>query len=345
MLLSILLAQAALRNYQGGSDSNIPQIIITLIILGALTTGGWFLWQRYIIMRFHRACAAAMNPEEQGFVKSFIARFHIKDPIGVLSHRNQFDSFMNRVAHHYENADLSEEDLFVEAKAFKEIRKKLHLKHDYHHPTLISSRALPVNHPISVSYFDSETRRRFTFESKVVINHDFFLGIQPPDLASHREISGQQKQSLQIMFIRERDAQYHFESAGVRLVDYPIPMWYIRHSSSLHRGEPHVRLSLPANLILPQDDESSLEYPVTVSTLNEEGCRFLFNDTANKLSLPSSALVNVAVGTSSLMLRGMVHSTIRRKNNEYYSLGFGELDKEQRVTIRHYLNQVREARI
>jgi len=345
-LHELLLKLPPLKNYGGGTNPILFDAFITLIILSIPLSLGWVLWKKLQRIRFFQTCYMMdLTAEERGFLANFIKRFHVKNPSTAISNKNNFDRFINRVAHHIENWNLSESDIAKEAQFLKTIRKKFGFSHRYSDPCLVSSRALLINHPIIVTFLDPQTKRKFSFNTKVIHVDDFFLGLTAPEVDVNRAAFENKKLGLNISFTRENDAHYHFDSRLVRIVSHPDPMWYIRHSCDVSRGDKHRLISVPAKLMLRKSgqEENPTEKDITITTLTGDGGRFSFNDTSTTLNTPAGALLNIDIEGNKLMLRSTVTDIIKKKNGPYYRLRFSNLKKEQRLILARYIRNLQES--
>ena len=347
MLLFSLLAKitaADLQDYEGGDNPILLYAFIVGVLLLAAGGIGWVLYIRWREARIWSMCQdRELSFEEYGFLRSFAKRFHEYDFTTLITKRSAFDKFLNKVAHHYESVNMTLDDMGRETTLLQVIRTKLGFGHSYKDKRLNSSRALPLNHPITVTFSDKGTKRAFTFHSKIVATNEFFLGLAPPESEIGKETFESKKLPLSIALTRENDAEYFYESNLVRVVSYPTPLWFVRHSDKLNRGAEHRTLDLPATVTIAENNgEGSSDHKITIVHLNKEGARFRFADQSVCAPTPSSALLALKSADDSQLLRVQITEKLRREDEQYFRIQFKSLSDEQTLWLNRFAHSLRE---
>ena len=343
---SCLFAEVVLKDYHGGTNPILIILALALVIVLILMAIGMSLYRVYRGIQFNRICSnSKMSSHEIGTLRTFLRRMHIKEPLDVVTKKSRFDLFMNRVAHYYEKISLSEEDLHREQSVFAAMREKLNLPHTFKKKRLFTSRALPRDYPLSVLVKDPLTLNVFHFQSSVLDNNELYLGITPPsdELRAELDIGG--RVEIALSFIRERDAEYLWESHLIRPVDYPETMWYIAHSPILTRGTIQEPVNHPALIMLQQsDDEGRVdEFNVTLYNLTNTGCTFRCDDARHPFDTGPRVLISFELPNGSFTLRGSVVNIIKRKGEFLYRIQFEKLKDEDNISLlRFMLDQQKE---
>ncbi|SCA63707.1 hypothetical protein SCG7086_BA_00090 [Chlamydiales bacterium SCGC AG-110-P3] len=338
------LSALDLQNYEGGDNPILLWLFIAGVVLIAVGATAWILYMKWREARIWEMCQEReLSLEEYGFLRSFAKKFHERDFTTLITKKSAFDRFLNKVSHHYESISMTSDDLASEATLLEIIRTKLGFPHNYKDKRLRSSRALPVNHPLTITFSDKGTKRGFTFHSKVIVNNEFFLGITPPDNEIGKETFESKKLPLTVMLTRENDAEYFYGSNLVRVLSYPKAIWIVRHSDKLDRGAEHRRLDLPAKITISEaDGESSADHQITIVHLNRDGARFRFNEQSVEPSTPSSALLMLKSGEESQLVRVQIAEKLRRDNERYFRIQFKDLSEEQSLWLNRFAHSLRE---
>jgi len=345
MEYSFLLGQPwlALTPYKGGASPIVLYLLIGFAVLAMIAASVVFVLSRYKFVEFEHICQRArLTREEVGFLKDFLGRFHIDKQIEPLTDIRYFDAFVNRVAHHYESAHLSEEDLLREMTELRSIRTKLGLTHDFKDKPLKTSRAIPEGHPLSITYHDSETNNSFSFSSTVIHNNDFFLGIEPPPADISTYVFNHDKPAIQVSFARTIDAEYVFDSVVVRPVNHPETMWYVRHAKRLIRGETQKMLLIPATIMFTKENHTHEfeEFAITIKTLNNRDVTFTLRDPTDTLEPDTGILLNFEAEGKSFAWGGLITDTIHHHTELVYRAEFRSVPDEDNLIMLKFLRQV-----
>lgn len=302
-----------MKNYEGGTNPLLVFLLIALCIFAGIVLVIYFLWNLYKKFKFTKICQNTnLTGEEIGVLKSFITRFEIAQPLLILIRRNYFDNLSSLVAHHYGHKEISEDDLLYEMEIFNTIRKKLGLTHSFKKKYINSSRALPVNLPIVVTYFDKSTDNKLVFNSSVIANDDLFLSIAPPkDEELLKHLRETKKPQLEISFIRERDAEYHFESTIYRFLKTPEELFHLQHADRITRGNVQKPLEIPASIIYHSKDGVE-EHEAIVELLDSHFCTFYLKDQEIHLHKTAGALINMTVKDKNLALQSTITRLVKR---------------------------------
>lgn len=279
MLFHSLLPQALLlaqiTDYGGGTNPLLIYLFfggIGLIILSAIAFSAWKVYQR---IQFGKVCAAAgIKGEEYGFLRNFIKFARVRDPLGAVTERAQFDRFVNSVVRAYDASPLLTGDIIREAKIFSSIRKKLDLPHKFNFKKLTSSRALPPGQTLHLKCKDPDTKKTFSFKVKVLKNTELMLGITPPDDYTREQVLSMHRPELEVAFTRDQDAKYWYLARIVRTEEQgEESAWYISHSEALVRGEEQQKLDIPVSIIATgSEDEGFVECDGTIRFFTKENC-------------------------------------------------------------------------
>ena len=339
-----------MKNYSGGDNPLVAIIFLVLISFLILTGIVYLIIQAYNIFQFNRICTQSkLTGEEIGFIRTFINRLHIKQPLDIVSRRVSYDTFVNSVAHFYESQNISEEDLLHETQLFDRVREKLNFKHKYKRKNILSSRALPENHPVFITYINRETKQIYTFDSHVILNSDFYLGIAPPTEELDPDIVdlNQAQPILEVCFRRPQDDEYLFDSTLVRPVTFPKNLWYIRHSERIVKGDPMKQLDIPGTIMIthaedcPNSDTNNLEeaaeLSVSIQALNNRACLFKLSDENLSLTPHMRILLTFEVNKSPLTIRAEIKDKVSSKKGTLYQSTYKDLAQEDFLSITSFI--------
>ena len=337
-----LAAFTDIPNYHGKEGSAPILVFNILLVIIFSSIIAYFAWLQYKKSQFEKICKDSnLSNREIGLLRGFSQRFHIENPLDLLTSQGQFNSLVNSVAHHLEHSELLEEDLNAEAELFYSIRNKLNFKSSFNSKNIYSSRSFPPGHPITITYFDRETKNKITFTSKVLHNNDLYLGIQPPKKSSNRDFLQQKKLGLQITLHKDSDAEYHFDSCLSHIVNIPKHMWYLRHSDSLTRGEEFQILNLSSTLMLKNQDEGLpiQEHNTIIKTLTRSDCTFTFNDST--IAVPPNSQVLITIHHNVIATWGGTVTSRAKKMGIYqYRMKFITFDNSDTLLFNKLKNQV-----
>jgi hypothetical protein len=330
-----LYADLALKDYSGGTNPLLVYLffsLITLFITGSLGIVAWKIYKR---LKFHRICSSAgLDGEESGLIQSFIRLFHIADPLRVLQKKSHYDFFANQVGHHFGNMEISAEDLQHEISVFNSIREKLGFQHDFNLRKLVSSRALPEGVQLVVTFYDRETKNYMSFQSKVIENNDLFMGIAMPSDDMKEDLMKIRKASLEISFVRARDAEYHFESRIFCEVTKKTTFLYVSHARTLTRGNVYNPLNIPAT-IMYYDAAGVKEHKIVIEVINNKNCVIYPIDESVIFHKKASALINFSVQGAGMSLQGKIAQIILRGEKRLYRMEFNDVaDDIKRILLR-----------
>lgn len=304
---------SGISNYGGGENPLLQFLFFAALFLALLSIGIFALWEIYKRIKFNGLCKdAGLSGEEIGVLKSFLRRFKVKEPLLAIMRRKNFDDFSAKVAHHFGNSEISEEDLLYEVAIFNSIREKLGLQHNFRTKNLTSSRALPEDLPLIITYFDKTTNNKLEFSCNVYKNSDLFLGVSPPqdeELIQH--LRETRKPQLEVTFVRERDADYHFDSTVYKYLSSPEEYFLLQHSTNLTQGQLHKPMNLPATVIYHTKD-SVEEYEAIIDHLDSKHCAFYLDNQKVKLHKTSSALINTTIKDQTLAIQASITKLVRR---------------------------------
>jgi len=339
MFILYLIAEGDffIESYKGGSS---PVLLYLLIGLGVIFVGsiiGLSLLSRYRVFEFFKLCRQAkLSREEVGLLQDLLRRFNLQEKkIETLTDRRLYDVFSARIAHHYENHMFSEIDLLHEANLFGGIRKKLNLTTPSDETPIKTSRVLPLKQSVTISYIDTETQNTISFQSKILYNGEFFLGIQPPETKIAKQILTQMKQRIRIDFIRENDAEYLFDTQFVKAVNHPKTMWYVRHANRLIRTEAQKILNIPATVMFTknEDTEEYAEFEATIQTLNNKSATFTLVDPTAALKHHLNILLNFETKEQQFAWGGMISNQIQTPDQIIYRTEFRSVPDEDNLIM------------
>lgn len=342
-ILAVLFARQEypIQNYYGGTNPIV--VIILAILAGAVVLTGIYYLIRAIYrqFRFRRICRFySLSGAEIGLFKEFIRRLHIKDPLDILSKRAVFDEFVRRVGHVYEGRMMSEEDLVRETLIFDQIRKKLKFTYDFKQESVVSSHALPNGHSIRVMLSDEKTKQTTTFDSKILANHEFFLGIIPSDDQMDREITAEGKPPCEVFFSRDDSCEYSFESNIIRIINYPKKMLLIRHSSAVRKEEAPTNLDLPATILIGgkggEDASDFSEYDTELDSLSYKGCTFALPREMGEIQREVPLLVSFDLKEQPMTCRGVIAQMTKQSKTFIYHVKFTSLSREDSRELLHF---------
>jgi hypothetical protein len=302
-----------MKGYEGGNNPLLIFILIGISVLLGAALILYILWELYKKIKFVRVCGdIELTGEEIGVFKSFIRRFKTEEPLLLVMKRNYLDAFSNQVAHHFGNREIGEEDLDYEIKIFNSIREKTGFAHLFKAKKIASSRALPVGTPLLIKYHDKNTKNDLEFASIVLDNNDLFLGIMPPkDDDLTWQLRDTRKPFLDISFIRQRDAEYHFDTHILKFIRSPQDTFFLQHSKSILRGMTHSPVKLPASIIY-HTDEGADEYECLIELLDCNTCSFILEDQTTCFKKSDSALLSATIKDTPLALQITITKLIKR---------------------------------
>lgn len=302
-----------MKAYKGGTNPVLVFIFAGLCILGGTAFLLWLIWQLYKKIKFVRICSEVeMTGEETGVIRSFVRKFKTDEPLLIVMKRNYLDIFSNQVAHHYGNREIAEDDLEYEIKIFNSIREKLQFEHSFKKKKIASSRALPIGMPILIKYHDKATKNDLEFSSTVIANNDLFLGVQPPkDDDLTWQLRDTRKPLLDISFIRQRDAEYHFDTYILKFIRSPQDTFYLQHSKTITRGMTHAPVNIPGSIIY-HTDEGADEYECNIELLDPNSCSFILEDQTMCFHKSDSALLSTTIKDTPLALQITIVKLIKR---------------------------------
>ncbi|MBB64307.1 MAG: hypothetical protein CMO81_04515 [Waddliaceae bacterium] len=335
-----------LKNYDGGTNPILVVIFLILLCFIILCGIAYLVWEALKILKFNKVCTQShLTGEEIGFLRTFIRRLHIKHPLKVLTKRSEYDSFMNKVSHYYESLNLSEEDLLPDVQAFSKIRQKLSFTHKFRSKRLSSSRAIPVGHNLQITHYDLESKSLTAFKSKILQNNDFYINISPPpgDYDVEMFLKPGSKQRLEVCFRRPKEPEYLFDSMLIRTSTNPRPMWYIRHSDTLSKGDPLKKLDIPGSVLITHADSSETEdeeesdegkeFSMRIAALSNRECLFTIENLDRPLNGDHKILMSFELNKIPLTTRGKIIKSVKRKDSLSYLASFNDLSPEDYVTI------------
>lgn len=327
-----MLIIAQLNNYEGGTNPLLIFIFIGIIILSIIAALLYVAWLIFKAVKFSMVCKnAGLSGEESGLIKSFLKRFQIKSSLFIVLKRSYLDNFVNQIAHHFGNTEISNEDLIYEIQLFNSIREKLNLLHKFTTKNIRSSRALPNGLPLVIRYTDKITKIEQIFASYVEDNNDLFLGIQPPDDEDlSKSLEETKKAQLSISFVREGDAEYHFDSIIYKCLKQTKTVFYIQHSNHITKGHQQKPLELPAS-VLSHIDDQVLEYNAKIDAINTQTCVFILENQSIILKKEQSILINVVILEKPLALQASIKRLVKRGEILYHHADIKSLaeDKKQ----------------
>jgi hypothetical protein len=288
-----------------------------------------------------------MRGDEIGFFKSYLKKLHIKNILDLASKRKEFDQFVDRVGHYFEGTGLKEDELPQETLAFKNLRTKLDFGHTFTEIKITSTRTLPINHGLTVIFNDVETKEFMTFQSNVIENNEFFLGIRPPNFDFGEEIY-KTPPELEVSFLKGKHLEYSFESRFVRITPNPKRMWYIQHTQDLNKQNNLKPLKIDASVMLSDQEDLSqvLERRILITFLTNKAAAFRLKKEADLPSLSkaiqkdNSCLINFKIDDAFLTCRGTLID-VQDNGTEYFcKLTFNSLEQEdEQVLIRYMFSQ------
>lgn len=323
---------AQLSDYEGGTSPLLIFVFFGLVILSIIACFLYLAWIIYKTVKFSSVCkTAGLNGEEAGLIKSFIKRFQIASPLFIVLKRSYLDNFVNQIAHHFGNSEISNEDLFHEIQLFNSIREKLQLRHKFTTKKIHSSRALQKALPLVIRYTDKSTQIEQIFASYVEENNDLFLGIRPPeDEELAKNIEETLKAQLSISFVREGDAEYHFDSIVYKSIKQPKTLFYVQHSNHIIKGHQQKPLEIPAS-VLSHIDDQVLEYNAEIDTINTQTCVFVLENQNVLLKKEQSVLINVTILEKALAIQASIKRLVKRGEIIYHHAEIKSLseDKQQ----------------
>lgn len=329
MSFAQIMHLAQITDYKGGTNPLLVFLFIGVIVLSVLLGVLYLAWAIYKRVKFNLICSEVqLTGKESGMLKTFIKRFRIKQPLLVLIRRNHLDAFINQVSHYLANTEISDEELKEEIEIFNHIREKLNLKHNFKSRKLTSSRCLPKSMNLIAYYFDSITDNRLEFNSVILDNSDLFLAISPPkDPELHQHLKEIKKPQLEVSFIRERDAEYHFDSCVYKILDEPEKIFYIQHSNNVTQGRLHTPLDLPASIIHHAQDGVK-EHEAIIELIDSKTSTFFLKEQKIHLKKGSGVLINTSILDKSLALQGTISKLIKRGQTLYHRAELKNLSEE-----------------
>ncbi len=343
MILEIF-ARAGFSNYEGGTNP----LLIYLFVLSTIGIGtaiiGYTAWEIFKKIKFVRICTKArITGEEQGILRSFFRRTQYPNPLIALLRKSAYDKFVNEVGYLISTSEATDDDLEYDIHIFNSIRTKLGLKHSYRFKKLHSSRSLPKFHPIVVTFYDPVTKNSFHFDSKVLENNDLFLGISVPPLEIDNILMKQNKAPLEISFIRENDAEFHFDTRLYKKILSPELKLYLQHSALLARGNPQVPLEIPATLISHAANNVE-EQAATIELLNNKNCTFILDDENSTCEKESSIILNFKLNGKNLSLQGTITQIHTKKGQTFYRLSYPSIDEKTKSNLISFMVKQRSSK-
>ncbi len=336
-----ILAKRGLVNYSGGTNPVLIYIFFGIILFVITLTAFYAIHKAMRRSKFYgKLGAVGVTGEELGILMSFIKRFNIVEPLEIVSHRPNFNQFMDRVAHHYEHSRLSEEAMIREVQIFDRIRRKLGFIDTLADFRCTNSRALPLDHPLTIRVTDPDTHETFTFRSRVLANYDFFLGIEPPEKVVDKETFNKKRPACHIEFDLEGGPHHSFESRYLRNVNYPENMWCLQQSSNITTAELHDPLNIPSNLMLTDDTGAEVsEVHGKLVELSNKECRFQLKSDSDTLEIGAGVLVNFDIEDDHFMARASIEDCQQVEKTKIYRLSFAGLEEEEQRLIVRFAHQ------
>lgn len=346
--LLLLTAKAfPISNYEGGDNPVFLYILITLAVSLVMTGIGYLLWEGYKLLQFQKICAEAkVNSEELGYFKGYLKLLHEKDFLAIATNRARFDDFMNRVGHYFEGISISETELPIEEERFSTIRNKLGFAHEWKDKKFTSTRAIPPGKKLNIILRDLQTKQLVTFQSKVVSNNDFYLGIEPTEEILEDEDIFEHMTELDISFQRGRSRECTFESRFVRLTHNRKEVIYIQHSNQVTIASLMKKLSIPVNLMFSVGEEEDTEHSASINFLTNKQCSIV-GDLSNFKALPKvdqNLLISFFLDGEDLTCRGVIREVRSDENSVFCRINFTRLSsKEDQILIRFMYNEKKKA--
>lgn len=323
-----------LKNYGGGKSPAVIILIaffLILLVFAGLIYVIWISYKKHVFNRLFNS--STFTKEDRLILRSYFDRVNIEDPLPIITQRHQFDIFSTRIAHLYEASAVSLSEIQREGAILANIRRNLKFTHSFRNKRLNSSQAIPINYVISVTFQNPTTAKYFSFFAKVVDNQELYLGITfPHDADLEEQIYEAGKLSLDVAFARRKDAQYHFYSYLMRMVQEPSRMWLIAHSPHLSRSPLRKPLDL-VGTILYSDNDITKEHNVTIAFVNNEECFFITKDLPTELPVQSVVIINFSIDQRTFACQGVIKDVFTREDKCIYQLAFRSLDFETKQAL------------
>ncbi len=324
-------------DYGGGSSPLLVYlfiITITFLLLGFLA---YIMWEIYKKVKFDKICKlVGFTGEETGLIKSFIKKTHIKDPLLILIKKANFDNFTNQIAHFFSNTEISDESLEKEEHTFGQMREKLKLRHKFRTKKLLSSHALTTGHPLTIKFYDKGTNNTLSYETEVIESNEFFLRIAPPPMELQDDFMQNKKNSIEVVFIREHDAEYHFDSIIYKSIKMPQEVLFIAHSKSLLKGAAQKSINIPASIIY-HHNETVNELGAIITILDKDCCVFTLKKNTVKIEKDTSVLINLTLNEKILALQGSIINIIKRSSGKRFRMQFNNMKEDTKKDLLHFM--------
>lgn len=333
-----------LQDYTGGTNQILIWLAVSIGIF--LLTAGitWIIYQKWRYQQFFALCQEkGLSTAEYGLLSDFAKKFYEKDLLSLVTKKASFDKLISQIAHHYKGKNLCLETLEEENTLIQNIRSTLGFIHNYSEKKLLSTRALPINHPITVLLTDQQKRRTdIKFLSSIEYSNNFYIGITPPEQSIKNSLDEKARLPFLLSFIRENDAEYIFDSHLISVVDHPKQMWILAHNDKLQKGESQRRVELPGILTVADDDqEASVDYKIVIDQLARDGCQFHSKSQNFHLHPPFSGLISFSFNEKSETLRAQVNKTVRRGDQLYYRAQFKTIEKDQLLRLQRIVHALK----
>ncbi len=337
-----LFAQA-ISNYQGGSNPLLIIIAIILLAVAVLSSLAYAVFSLYKKSRCTRMLESDLfTGRERGFLRSYFRRLKIHEPLEILSERIQYDGFVNDVAHLYEVTEVPIDVMREEGRVFHGVRKTLLLKHSFFDPILSSTRALPQNYLVAITFLDENSGKFHHLSATVSENREFFLALSVPDDPVLDDlIRDMGKLELTLEFSRRKDAQYHATSHLIRVVGEHDKIWMVSHSKKIGRSPLRPPLNIAGSMLIAGNNDEVFEYPVKVANVNNLGCILISEVVNGGVERKAGVVVNFEVEGQALACRGLIDDIFMKKEKHIYQIGFRLLDSDINQLLIVFQRQLR----
>jgi hypothetical protein len=234
LILSHPLAQQVMFSLDRGKESTTSKVLsyflMVMLILLILTAIGYGLWHYYYTtLHLKLLCQnKKLSDEEIKFFHLGTKKTEVEIPTLIIEKRNYFDSFSNALALTYKEFDRT--SIFQDSLTLYTIRKKLAFRHGFYYDKVRSSRALPLNHPIEILYYEEGRKIFHIFDSFLVERNELFSIVKAPELSLNMLVVGGQQPMLEVWFNQGDKWQFRFESQFCFYLPAPDNLWYITHS-------------------------------------------------------------------------------------------------------------------
>ncbi len=324
-----------LRDYHGSTSqiNTIALILIAIFLIGLVIS--YFLWLYYGWLKFNQICTSSkLSGEEVGALRSWVRLFKVKRPIDLFTHLPKFDEFVSKIAHECEFRSMSEEEGRSLSTVFSSIRGKLNFGHAFQAGKVLSSRALPVDYKVNISFKD-QSGVAVSFASQVVASEELFLTIAPPPSRDiEKQILSIKKAAIEINFTRNKDAEYNFLSNMI-YIEEKTRYWRVRHSDRLMSNPLPPTVHIPGTILYTVDEGSdkTLEERVTIKLLYNQGCTFLAQLVPHPLPDDSQVVINFKVEGRLLSCQGMITHSKSWKGSLVYTMVFEHVPEETKALL------------